>query len=110
MNLKKSQLIWIFSFIVNIITLSWIFFKIQPNSKTIALHYNAITGVDWYGEGYNLYLIPFSGFVILFLNLFLYNKFKNNKTIYLQLFSLTSFCIQCILFLSILMLEKVKVS
>jgi hypothetical protein len=104
----KFKLIWFFSFAINIIAFFWLFFKIHPESRTLALHYNIVVGVDLYGKGYSLYLIPFSGLVINAVNYFLYKKFTGSKIFYKHLFSFTSLCCQLILFLAVFLISRVN--
>lgn len=41
---------------------------IEPTTELIYLHYNIYFGIDLIGEWYKVYLIPFSGFLILLVN------------------------------------------
>lgn len=107
-KLQKYELIWLFSFAINIIAFFWLFYKIHPTTKTLALHYNVIVGVDWYGNGLNLYFLPFSGLLINLINLFLFKKFKNSEFFYRHLFSFTALCSQGILLLAIILLSRVN--
>jgi hypothetical protein len=107
-KLEKYELIWLFSFAINIIAFFWLFFKINPGNKTLALHFNVIVGADLYGNGKNLYFVPLSGFIINLVNFTLYSKFKNSEIFYRHLFSFTSLFVQCILLSAILLLSKIN--
>ena len=52
--------LWTLCLVLNIITFLFIFFKIHPGDKTLALHYNVLIGVQWYGKGKNLYFLIIS--------------------------------------------------
>lgn len=49
----------------------FIFYKQGTNADIIPLHYNIYYGIDWLGSGYWLYLYPFLGLLIYFLNMIL---------------------------------------
>jgi hypothetical protein len=94
---KRVWFLWALSLIFNIITLLLITYQIHPQNKTLALHYNVISGVDWYGNGINLYQIPAAGFLITILNFVFYVSVKKSRTFYAPLAASTSLVVQLIL-------------
>ena len=100
--------LWTVCLIFNIITFLLLYFKIHPGDKTLALRYNVIIGVEWYGKGKNLYFIPGTAAAILFANFILFKKLKGNRTFYSNLCIFASFFVQIILFASTLFLITVN--
>ena len=105
---RNIWFLWAICLVLNIITFLTLFFKIHPGSQTLALHYNVLAGVEWYGKGHNLYFIPAVGLVILAVNFFLYRKFADNKYFLSALTVFSSLCAQLILLLAVLMLIRVN--
>ncbi len=57
-----NSLIWLLArFILN-----------RIDSPQMALHYNVDAGINYYGNSKNIFIIPFLGFLIFFINLVLY--------------------------------------
>jgi hypothetical protein len=100
--------LWAMCLIFNIITFLFVFFKIHPGDKTLALHYNILAGVEWYGHGKNLYFLPGVGFALSAVNFVLYRALKDNKNFLSSLTVFASLCIQLILLASALFLAKVN--
>ncbi len=100
--------LWTICGIFNIITFLYIFYKLRPYGKTLALHYNVVVGVDWFGKGQNLYFLPFSGLVINALNFTLYRFFKGTRFFYGFLLAFASFCAQLVLLFSGVLLARVN--
>lgn len=90
---KNILFLWSLCIFINIITFLFIYYKIHPGNKTLALHYNVLVGVQWYGKGINLYFIPAIGFLYTLINFFLYRTFKKSNeflpliAIFITLFS-----------------------
>ena len=76
---RNVWFLWALCVALNIITFLFLYFKIHPGQKTLALHYNVLVGVDWYGSGKNLYFIPSVGLAILIVNFVLYRSIKNRQ-------------------------------
>lgn len=106
--LRQPRFIWALCLIFNIITLLLIIFKIHPQGKIIALHYNVISGVDWYGKDYNLYQLPAAGFVISLLNFFLYRIIKQTSIFYAPLAAGASLIVQLILLFTAFLIISVN--
>jgi hypothetical protein len=86
----------------------WIFFKIHPGNSTLALHYNVLIGVEWYGKGKNLYFIPGIGFLVALVN-YIFYKALNDKGSFLSfLAAFVSISVQIILLISVLFLSTVN--
>jgi hypothetical protein len=100
--------LWALCLIFNIITFLFIYFKINPGSRTLALHYNVLVGVQWYGSGKNLYFIPVVGLAVSAVNFVLYRALKDNKNFLSILTVFISLCAQIILLAAALFLAKVN--
>ncbi len=59
---------FIFSLVINIFLWLWLYLTVSPKELPVPLHYNIYFGIDLIGEWYKIFFIPFSGFVILFIN------------------------------------------
>ena len=90
----------------DIITFLVIFYKIHPGDKTIALHYNVVAGVEWYGKSSNLYFIPGTGLIITFVNFILYNVLKKTDYFLDFLIIFATACVQAVLLFAVLLLAK----
>ena len=103
----KIWFLWVVCFVVNIITFLFIHYKIAPGNRVLALHYNVLVGVEWYGSGRSLYLIPTVGLMLSLVNLALYRALKDNDNFLSYLTVFVSLCVQIILFLAIAFLARV---
>ena len=102
------RFLWALCLIFNIITFLFIYFKIHPSNNTLALHYNVLAGVEWYGNGKNLYFIPGVGAAITAVNFSLYRSFRGQPYFLPFLTAFVSLCIQLILLLAALFLARVN--
>jgi len=100
--------LWALCLIFNIITFLFIYFKIHPGNKTLALHYNVLVGVEWYGKGKNLYFIPAVGFAISLVNFILYKALKDGNDFLPPLTVFVSLAAQLILLTAALSLAAVN--
>jgi hypothetical protein len=105
---KEIWFLWVLCFIVNIITFLAIYYKIHPGNRTLALQYNILVGVEWYGKGKNLYFIPAVGLAIAAINLFLYRLLKDDKNFLSFLTVFVSLVVQFILLAAVLFLSTVN--
>ena len=106
--LSKIWFLWVACLAANIITFLFIYYKIQPAGKTLALHYNVLVGVGWYGNGNNLYFVPGVGLIILGVNFVLFRALKNYNTLLSYLTIFTSLGIQLILLTAVIFLSTVN--
>ncbi len=100
--------LWFICLILNIITFFFIFFKIHPGTQNLALHYNVLVGVEWYGKGKNLYFIPGIGLAISAINYILYRALKDNRFFLSELTAYVSMFVQIILLISAMFLASVN--
>ncbi len=100
--------LWAGCLILNIITFFLLYLKIHPGPQTLALKYNILVGVQWYGKGSNLYLIPGIGLVMTLVNFTLYRKLEKNKNFLPALAVFASYSIQIILLMAVVFLTKVN--
>jgi hypothetical protein len=100
--------LWATALLLNIITFLLLYYKIKPGNSTLALRYNILTGVDLYGKGINLYLIPLVGFLILMLNFFLFRALKGRKILLPFVVVFTTLVVESVLAMSVLLLIRVN--
>ena len=100
--------LWTLCLCLNIITFLFLYFKIHPGNKTLALHYNVLVGVQWYGKGKNLYFIPAVGAAISAVNFTLYKALKNDEYFLSALTVFASLCVQVILLAAVLFLSRIN--
>ena len=105
---KEIWFLWLLAFTLDIITLLVIYFKIHPSSRTLALHYNVLIGVDWYDHGNNIYFLPMAGLIIIFANLFAGNLLRNRDDFFNFLAASASLAAQVILLSAVLFLTLVN--
>jgi hypothetical protein len=108
LQFKNILFLWVFCLSINIITFLFIFIKINPRGNSVALFYNVLAGVEWYGKGTNLYFIPLSGLLMLFVNLALYKTLKNIKVVMPFLAVFVTLFIQVIILIAALSLSTVN--
>jgi hypothetical protein len=105
---RKIWFLWLISLVLVIITFLWIFIKIHPGNSTLALHYDVLVGVEWYGKGKNLYFIPGIGLLISAVNFTFYKALKNTESLLTFLSVFISICVQVILLISVIFLSRVN--
>jgi hypothetical protein len=106
--LSDIWFLWGVCLLANIITFLFVYFKIHPGNKILALHYNVLVGVEWYGKGRNLYFIPAVGLIISAVNFVLYKAFETRENFLPFLTVFVSLCVQVILFVAVLALSRVN--
>ena len=106
--LSNIWFLWALCLIFNIITFLFIYFKIHPTNKILALHYNVLVGVEWYGNGKNLYFIPGIGLAITAVNFSLFRACRNYQYFLSFLTAFVSLCVQLILLVAALFLARVN--
>lgn len=74
----------------------------------MALDYNVLIGVEWYGKGKNLYFIPSIGLAIISINYFLFKKFSNRDEFLSSLTIFVSLFAQIILLIAAVFLSQVN--
>lgn len=100
--------LWALCLIFNIITFSFIHYKILPTGNTFALKYNVIVGVEWYGKGYNLYQIPLVGLAIIGLNYLLSRLLKQRSDFLAAMSIFVALAVQGLLLAAVLFLKTVN--
>ena len=106
--LRNIWFLWIVCFAFNILTFFALFYKIHAGNETLALHYNVIAGVLWYGRGKNLYFIPGIGLAVIIANLALFKTGKTNENFLGILCALAALFTQIILLAATLFLIKIN--
>ena len=109
---KRSRTVlflWILCIVFNIITFLFIYYKIHPTNKILALHYNVVTGVDWYGTGKNLYTFPAVSAGITIINYIIYRYARRTGDLMAPLSAFVSFLIQVLVLIAALFLLQVNV-
>ena len=105
---KNQEFLWLLNLALNVITFSLIYFRLKPNSRQLALHYNVLVGIEWYGQGKNLYLIPTAGLMILVINFILFRSLRHSKDFFAPLAIFASACVQIILLCATIFLISIN--
>src|ERR1700722_20314357 len=92
--------LWAVCFVVNSITLLLIIYKIHPGNGTLALHYNILVGVEWYGKGKNLYFLPAIAFGLSLINFYIFRSLERATFFLASLSLFVSLCVQAIFLLA----------
>lgn len=100
--------LWLGSFVLFIVTLAAVFFKIHNAPETIALHYNIIVGVNEVGNKYELLKLPATGLLIGIINFALARIQKFDKTFLPFLASLVTVIANTVLLIAALFLFRVS--
>lgn len=100
--------LWGLCLLLNIITFLFIYFKIHPAGKTLALHYNVVFGVGWYGAGQNLYLLPVAALVVSTANFLLFKILKKYQQFLAELLVFAALASQIIILAAVLFLSGVN--
>lgn len=92
--LHKPNLLFVgFSILVNILTWLSIIFQIRPQDEPIFLHYNILFGVDYIGDGWQIFLLPVMGLIIVLVNFVIgWSLFSRDKFVSLILGVATLLC------------------
>ena len=103
---KKIILFLGLGLLINLIVWIFLFLKIKPQSEPVYLHYNIYFGVDLIGEWYKIFLMPFIGLVIYFINLYLsYIIYKREKIISYIIIGITIF-LECVILVASLLIAR----
>lgn len=100
--------LWILAVIFNIVSFLVIFYQISPSGKVLALRYNVLAGVMWFGPGANLYWLPGIGILIGVANLLMSYAQKSNQYFIKFLPAFVSLTVQITIFISVLFLKRVN--
>lgn len=106
-KLNNILFLWGICFAINSIAFLFIYYKIHPTDRTLALHYNVLVGVDSYGRGKNLYYIPITAFVMSVVNFIFYKALKDTKSFLAMASVLCSIFLQIVLLVAVLFLSKI---
>ena len=94
---KSALMHWVLigALILNGVNWGLIAYFIRPVDFPIVLHYNVYFGVDVIGSWWNIYFLPFIGFIILVLNAILgYLFYQQKERIAAHLLMLATFIVQ----------------
>lgn len=105
----KFLFLWGAVFLVAIITLLLIHFKIKPHGNMpVALHYNVVIGVDSFGKGSTLYAIPGVTLIIAGFNYIVYQALGPEDKFLAWLAAGMSLAVAIVLCSAVLFLLKVN--
>ncbi len=107
-KIDKFLFLWSLCAILNIIAFLFIYFKISPSNQLISLKYNVLVGVEVFGKGKNLYLIPTTAALISLVNFGLFRALKNHQIFYIHLIIFASLIVQITLLAAVFFLKAVN--
>ena len=99
---------WGIAFILLIITLVAVYFKMRGAPDTVALRYNVIVGVNEIGSKYELLKIPLTGLVISVVNFALIRLQKFDRTFLPFLAALVAAIVNLFLLIATIFLFQVS--
>ena len=99
---------WTIAFILFIVTLVAVYFKMRGAPDTVALRYNVIVGVNEIGNKYELLKIPLTGLVIGAVNFALIRLQKFDRTFLPFLAALVTAMVNLFLLIATLFLFQVS--
>lgn len=105
---EEIWFLWLLALTLNIITFFFVYRKINHNASILPLHYNVLVGVEWYGNGANLYFIPGIGLAVILINLVAYRLLRHDPNFLSFLTAFVSLCVQIILMAAVLFLSTVS--
>ncbi len=101
---KKIWFLWVLGFVVNSIAFLLVWNKVGQNNYTFVLHYNTITGIDWYGPVRFLYQIPLAGLFLNVVNFTLFKFLRQGKLFYSPLIGGVNLVVQIVLFFYLILI------
>lgn len=105
---KRFLFLWIAALAINIITFLLIILKSGLHGQNVALKYNIRAGVLWYGQGSNLYALPFFGLALNLLNFAVFKKISQSQNFLLSAVIYTDIFVQLLLLLSLAFLSGIN--
>lgn len=99
---------WSIAFILFIVTLVAVYFKMRGAPDTVALRYNVIVGVNEIGNKYELLKIPLTGLVVGAVNFALIKLQKFDRTFLPFLAALVTAIVNLFLLIAALFLFQVS--
>lgn len=105
---KLTNLLWLLSIIVFILSLIAIFIKVLSSSEVSTLRYNVIIGVSEIGSRWELLKLPLAGLFISSVNFFLAKYNKSDQQIISLLASVVTLVLNIILLLAAVLLYQVN--
>lgn len=108
MLLRWSNILWIASGVVFILSLIAVLYKIYGSNEMVALRYNIIVGVSEIGNRYDLLKLPLAGLLISGANYFLARYNRSNQKIIYFLSAIATLTVNLILLFASLLLFQVN--
>ncbi|MBI3231760.1 MAG: hypothetical protein HYZ51_01625 [Candidatus Doudnabacteria bacterium] len=105
---KRFLFLWMLAVVLNIIAFLLVFLKSGLKGSHVALRYTIKAGVLWYGEGKNLYTLPFLGLLANFINFILFKKLASQESFLRHAVVLTSLFVQVILLFGLILLSTIN--
>lgn len=105
---RLTKRTWGIAFVLFIVTLIAVYFKMRGAPNTVALRYNVIVGVNEIGSKYELLKIPLTGLVIGLVNFALVKLQKFDKTFLPFLAALATAVVNVFLLIAVLFLFQVS--
>lgn len=99
----EDRVVLVFNILAILINIgNWIllFFGIDPSEERIALHYNALFGVDFFGKANLIFRIPLVGLAVLAVHVSLGIAFYSKEKLATHVLVITAFFIQIFLVLA----------
>jgi hypothetical protein len=100
---KKNLIFLIYSLLMILLDLFFIFFKLRKAERFIPLHYNPIFGVDLIEKATKLLFFPFYALIIFLINFyFLFRTYEKEEKFLYNLLIIGNFFLQLFLFIGLI--------
>ncbi len=96
-------------FLINLLSWLYIHYSIQPTSEVVPLHYSVVYGPDYIDKGTYIYIIPFTGLVVLIVNYILYRTMRDRELFASRMLIFGAMLVQVFVFLSLAYLRSVTI-
>lgn len=106
---KKVGFQLLLGFLINLISWLYIYYSIQPTSEEVPLHYSVVYGPDYIDKGTFIYIIPFTGLVVLIVNYILYRTMRDKDLFASRMLIFGASLVQVFVFLSLAYLRSVTI-
>lgn len=94
--------------LINIIHVTFLYFKIGWQNSTILLHYNVVYGPDFVEKATMVYLVPLTAFIILIINATIAGFFYRKEKLPAYFLNFATIAVQLIFLVAAVMIVRIN--